>query len=81
MLLAIGPLAIFFIVFQILFLRLPHREIVRIAFGTAVASAGLYLFLVGAAIGFLLAGVQSLVEQGVSMPSALGQDVAVGTDD
>lgn len=52
-LLAIGPLAIFFVIFQVLFLRLPKREITRIALGTAVASAGLYLFLLGAGIGFL----------------------------
>jgi hypothetical protein len=52
-LIAIGPLAALFAAFQILFLRLPRREIARIAIGTAVASAGLYLFLLGAGIGFL----------------------------
>jgi len=51
--LAIGPLAGLFLLFQLLFLRLPHREIVRIATGTAVASAGLYLFLLGVSLGFM----------------------------
>lgn len=51
--LAIGPLAALFVVFQLLFLRLPRREIMRIAIGTAVASAGLYLFLLGVSIGFM----------------------------
>ena len=51
--LAIGPLAALFVIFQVLFLRLPRREIMRIAIGTAVASAGLYLFLLGVSIGFM----------------------------
>jgi hypothetical protein len=51
--LAVGPLAVLFAVFQVLFLRLPHREIVRIAIGTLVSSAGLFLFLLGVGIGFL----------------------------
>jgi hypothetical protein len=67
-LLAIGPLAVFFTVFQLLFLRLPHREIVRIALGTAVASAGLYLFLLGAGIGFLPFG-RALGETLAALPA------------
>lgn len=50
---AIGPLAALFVIFQLLFLRLPRREITRIAIGTLVASAGLFLFLLGVGIGFL----------------------------
>jgi hypothetical protein len=66
-LLAIGPLAVLFAVFQLLFLRLPRREIVRIALGTAIASAGLYLFLLGAGIGFLPFG-RALGEMLASLP-------------
>ena len=51
--LAVLPLAVLFIIFQLLFLKLPRREVSRILTGTLVASAGLFLFLLGVAIGFL----------------------------
>jgi hypothetical protein len=50
---AILPLALLFLLFQILFLKLPHREVVRIATGTLMAAIGLFLFLVGVGLGFL----------------------------
>ena len=51
--LAVLPLVALFMVFQLLFLRLPARELSRILTGTLVASAGLFLFLQGVTIGFL----------------------------
>ncbi len=51
--LAVLPLAGAFIAFQLLFLRLPRSEMTRILVGTAVASAGLFLFLIGVNVGFL----------------------------
>jgi Protein of unknown function (DUF1538) len=51
--LAVLPLAALFIVFQVLFLRLPRAEVSRIVIGTLMASAGLFLFLVGVDIGFM----------------------------
>lgn len=51
--LAVVPLAVFFITFQLLFLRLPRKEISRILIGTLLASAGLFLFLLGVSIAFL----------------------------
>jgi len=51
--LAVAPLAVFFAIFQVVFLGLPRREISRIVFGTLLASAGLFLFLLGVSIGFL----------------------------
>ena len=51
--LAVLPLAALFLLFQVLFLRLPRREVSRILTGTLMASAGLFLFLVGVGIGFL----------------------------
>lgn len=51
--LAVLPLAALFLIFQALFLRLPRREVVRVLSGTLLASAGLFLFLLGVAIGFL----------------------------
>lgn len=51
--LAIGPLVLLFVVFQVLFLRLPGAEVGRIVRGTAMAAAGLFLFLLGVGFGFL----------------------------
>lgn len=51
--LAVLPLAVLFMIFQLLFLKLPRREVSRILTGTLVASVGLFLFLLGVAIGFL----------------------------
>jgi hypothetical protein len=51
--LAVLPLAVLFTVFQVLFLRLPRSEVSRIVIGTLMASAGLFLFLVGVGIGFM----------------------------
>ncbi len=51
--LAVAPLVVFFLTFQVLFLRLPRREVTRVLTGTAIATAGLFLFLLGVGIGFL----------------------------
>ncbi len=51
--LAVLPLAVLFVTFQVLFLKLPRREVTRIAYGTGLASAGLFIFLLGVSIGFL----------------------------
>lgn len=51
--LAVLPLGALFTVFQVIFLKLPRTEIARIATGTALASVGLFVFLLGVHIGFL----------------------------
>lgn len=51
--LAVAPLAVFFLTFQVFFLNLPRREVARVLTGTAIASAGLFLFLLGVSVGFL----------------------------
>jgi hypothetical protein len=51
--LAILPLAVLFVLFQVLFLKLPRREVLRIVTGTLMAAAGLFLFLAGVGLGFL----------------------------
>lgn len=51
--LAIVPLAALFAVFQVLFLKLPRAEVSRIVTGTLLAAAGLFLFLLGVAVGFM----------------------------
>jgi hypothetical protein len=47
------PLVVLFMAFQAALLRLPRREVVRVLQGTAIAAAGLFLFLLGVGIGFL----------------------------
>lgn len=50
---AVLPLAVLFLIFQALFLRLPVREVARILKGTLLAAAGLFLFLLGVGVAFL----------------------------
>lgn len=50
---AIAPLAMLFLLFQVFLLRLPRRQVADILKGTAIAAAGLFLFLLGIGIGFL----------------------------
>lgn len=50
---ALLPLAALFIVFQVFLLKLPRNDVRRILTGAALAAAGLFLFLLGVAIGFL----------------------------
>ena len=50
---AVTPLALLFLVFQTLLLKLPTAEISRILIGTLMAAVGLFLFLTGVALAFL----------------------------
>ncbi len=51
--LAVGPLVFVFLVLQLLFLRLPAREVGRVLAGTAIAATGLFIFLLGVHLAFL----------------------------
>jgi len=53
---ALAPLVLFFVVFQIVSLRLPAQGLSRLARGLALTFAGLVLFLQGVKIGFLPVG-------------------------
>jgi multisubunit Na+/H+ antiporter MnhC subunit len=50
---AITTLVVFFLVAQFLWLKLPRRQVIDVLAGTAVASLGLFLFLLGMELGFL----------------------------
>lgn len=50
---AVLPLAALFMIFQIFVLGLPRRDVRNILTGTALAAAGLLLFLLGVTIGFI----------------------------
>jgi hypothetical protein len=52
-LMAVMPLAALFMIFQIFVLGLPRRDVRNILTGTALAAAGLFLFLLGVMIGFI----------------------------
>ncbi|MFG1347743.1 DUF1538 domain-containing protein [Xanthobacter autotrophicus DSM 431] len=50
---AVVPLAVLFLLFQVFLLRLPLQQVADILKGSAIAAAGLFLFLLGVGIGFL----------------------------
>ena len=50
---AVLPLAILFVAFQIFLLKLRSRDVFGILSGTLIAACGLFLFLLGVSIGFL----------------------------
>lgn len=54
--LALSPIILLFVFFQIRFLKLPKRELLRIAIGMVYTFLGLVLFLTGVNVGFLPAG-------------------------
>lgn len=50
---AVTPLVLLFLIFQIFLLKLPLREVANILKGTLIAALGLFLFLVGVGVAFL----------------------------
>ncbi|WEX12397.1 DUF1538 domain-containing protein [Chelativorans sp. AA-79] len=54
---AIVPLIVLFLLFQIFLLRLPRQQVADVLKGTAIAAFGLFLFLLGMGIGFLPFGL------------------------
>ncbi len=55
-LIALGLIVIFFIICQILFLKLPRRRLHRIAVGVLMTYLGLVIFLTGVNVGFMPIG-------------------------
>ena len=53
---AIFPITAFFVLFQILFLKLRRRHIIKILIGLVYTFAGLTLFLTGVNVGFMPVG-------------------------
>lgn len=51
--LALLPLAVLFLVFQIFMLNLPRKQVRTILVGTLLSAAGLFLFLLGVGLSFL----------------------------
>jgi hypothetical protein len=53
---ALGLIVVFFLICQIIFLRLPKRKLLRIAIGVLFTYAGLVIFLTGVNVGFMPVG-------------------------
>ena len=53
---ALGLIVVFFLICQFAFLKLPKRQLVRIAIGVVFTYAGLVLFLTGVNVGFMPIG-------------------------
>lgn len=64
---AVLPLAVLFMVFQIFLLNLPRKDVRQILTGTLMAATGLFLFLLGVGIGFVPFG-RTMGEALGSMP-------------
>ena len=54
---ALAPILVFFVIFDLIALKLPVKPFVRILIGFLYSYVGLVLFLTGANIGYQLAGV------------------------
>ena len=54
--LALGMIVLFFLVCQVLFLKLPKRQLMRIGVGVVFTYAGLVIFLTGVNVGFMPIG-------------------------
>ena len=55
---ALGLIVVFFLICQILFLKLGKRQLLRIAVGVVFTYAGLVIFLTGVNVGFMPVGYQ-----------------------
>jgi len=53
---ALGLIVVFFLICQILFLKLPKRQLLRIAVGVVFTYIGLVIFLTGVNVGFMPVG-------------------------
>ena len=68
--LALGMIFVFFLACQMLFLRLPKRQLLRIVVGVVITYVGLVLFLTGVNVGFMPIGYKLGVSLS-NMPSYL----------
>jgi len=53
---ALSPIIVFFIIFQIIFLKLPKSQMIKITVGILYTFFGLVIFLTGVNVGFMPAG-------------------------
>ena len=76
---ALGLIVVFFLICQVLFLRLPLRRLARIAIGVLFTYAGLVIFLTGVNVGFMPIGYKLGVALAGQHPAVLiGFGLVVG---
>ncbi len=68
---ALGMIVVFFMICQIIFLRLPWRKLLRIAIGVVFTFAGLVIFLTGVNVGFMPIGYKIGHALGNSHPGVM----------
>lgn len=55
---ALVPLVVFFIIFQLLYLKLPHSQLAKLFIGISMTAVGMILFLYGVYNGFFPIGME-----------------------
>ncbi|MBE7001712.1 MAG: DUF1538 domain-containing protein [Ruminococcaceae bacterium] len=73
--LALGMIVVFFLACQLLFLKLPKRQLLRIGMGVILTYVGLVMFLTGVNVGFMPIGYKlgvSLAEMNSYLVVGLG---------
>nr|WP_209618367.1 DUF1538 domain-containing protein [Methanolobus bombayensis] len=55
---ALVPLIIFFIIFQLLYLKFPSSKLIKLSMGIIMTAAGMILFLYGVYNGFFAVGIE-----------------------
>lgn len=77
--LALGLIVVFFLICQVLFLKLSHRQLSRIAVGVAFTYVGLVIFLTGVNVGFMPIGYKLGYELSrISEPFLIGFGLIMG---
>ena len=77
---ALGMIVAFFLVCQVLFLKLPLRRLKKIAVGVIFTFLGLVIFLTGVDVGFMPVGYKIGLSMAASWPPALiiGFGIVIG---
>ncbi|MEM0448435.1 MAG: DUF1538 domain-containing protein [Methanomassiliicoccales archaeon] len=71
---ALAPLIAFFLIFQLLFIKFPRNQLIKLGWGIALTGLGMVLFLEGVYLGFLPLGSEigryfgSLLDNWVLVP-------------
>ena len=77
--LALGLIVVFFLICQVLFLKLSARQLARIAVGVAFTYVGLVIFLTGVNVGFMPIGYKLGTELSrMSSPFLIGFGIVTG---
>ena len=76
---ALGLIVVFFLICQVIFLKLSKRQLARIALGVAFTFVGLVIFLTGVNVGFMPIGYKLGFELSqVSQPLLVGFGLVAG---